>query len=89
MAERVAGPAACLLGGVLALGTFGATADAADPGKRVDPRAQPPAPAATVPATTAAADLDLLEFLGSDDVEPELQQYLANRAPARDGSGKR
>ena len=89
MAERSARPAACLVGGVLALGTFGATADAAEPGTRLEARAQPPGPAATAPASTTAADLDLLEFLGSDDVEPELQQYLANRAPARDGSGKK
>ncbi len=82
MAERLARRAACLVGGVLAVG---ATADAADSGKRPDTRA--PVAAATAPA--AAADLDLLEFLGSDDVEPELQQYLASRASARDGSGKK
>jgi hypothetical protein len=70
---------------------FGAVAQAAD-APRPTASAAAKAPVATTSsssAATAAADLELLEFLGSDDADPELQQYLANRARARDGSDER
>jgi hypothetical protein len=38
-----------------------------------------PAPAANV----APVDPEFLEFLGSDDVEAELQSYVAEREPAK------
>lgn len=83
--------AACLLGGALATGSVGVVVQAAEA-----PRPTASAVAGVSGATTsssnaatAAADVELLEFLGSDDADPELQQYLANRVRARDGSDKR
>jgi hypothetical protein len=83
--------------------TAGAIADAAEPppasASRAKEPARTPAPASTAPpAASAEADAEFLEFLGSDDGDPELQQYLARheprpagatRAPARDGSEQR
>jgi hypothetical protein len=83
--------AACLLGGALATGMFGPAVQAAD-APRPTTAAVAKASGATTSsssAATAAADVELLEFLGSDDADPELQQYLANRVGARDGSDKR
>jgi hypothetical protein len=48
-----------------------------------DPPRTPPRPAPASTARPAAdTDLELLEFLGSDDGDPELQQYLASRDAA-------
>jgi hypothetical protein len=75
--------AAGVVGGALAATAFAPALGAAENAK---PAVAPRAPAANVAAPRAAsatADLELLEFLGSDDVEPELQQYLASRGTAR------
>jgi dienelactone hydrolase len=40
-------------------------------------------PGTPAPKASSAADLELLEFLGSDDVEPDFQDYLANREPTK------
>jgi hypothetical protein len=79
--------AACVVGGALITGVCAPPAQAADVAKPAA-AASRPAPA-TSPDAVAGADLELLEFLGTDDVDPELQQYLANRANARDGSGRK
>lgn len=83
--------AACLVGGALAVGGFVAEARAAETAKPAAAApVRPPAAATPAPnASTTVADVELLEFLGSDDVDPDLQQYLANRATARDRSEKK
>jgi hypothetical protein len=71
----------------LALATFAVGAVVATRAGAAEPpraaAATPPSSHANAPkSNAAAADLELLEFLGSDDVEPEFQDYLANHAPA-------
>lgn len=70
----------------LVIAGFAMGAAAAMPARAAEP---PRAPATShAPGTVAAkastsTDLELLEFLGSDDVEPDFQDYLANREPAK------
>lgn len=80
--------AAGIAGAALAAGALGVpvAANSGDAPQRPAPAA--PAPASTIaPASTTAsaaptADLELLEFLGSDDVEFELARFMASRVPA-------
>jgi hypothetical protein len=71
------------LAGMLAGIVIASPVPATEPSRTNAPAPRAVHASATPADASSAADVELLEFLGSDDVEPELQQYLANREPAK------